>query len=102
MFNLPFDPTSRVLQLMAKNDILEAVQGVKGGYRFKNGIENISVRALAEMLIGSIELTKCMRKKKTTDCDASLKCEIIPAMYEMNTRINELFDNLYIQDLINK
>ncbi len=31
MYNTPFDPTSRVLQIMAQHGIVQAEQGAKGG-----------------------------------------------------------------------
>lgn len=32
-YNIPFDPTSRVLQIMTQKKILQAAHGVNGGYR---------------------------------------------------------------------
>jgi Rrf2 family protein len=97
-YETPFDPTSRVLQIMAQNGVLGAVQGAKGGYQIIKDLSRISTRELSDMIIGPIEITNC--RHDASDCSLSSKCHIINAMASLNDRIQGLFDTISVADLI--
>ena len=56
IYSTPFDPTSRVLQIMTQKEILNAVQGAHGGYQIIGDLSRISLRTLSDMIAGPIRL----------------------------------------------
>ena len=99
MYQTPFDPTSRVLQIMAQKGILQAEQGVKGGYQIIRDLSKISLKELSDMITGPIEIANCFHKGFST-CEINSECQIIAPMLNLNEQINNLFEKVVIADLI--
>ncbi|HQP10718.1 MAG TPA: Rrf2 family transcriptional regulator [Candidatus Omnitrophota bacterium] len=98
-YETPFDPTSRVLQIMTQNGVLSAAQGAKGGYQIIKDLSNVSTRELSDMIVGPIEITSCVRSN-SSNCNFSSKCHMIGSMVKLNDRIQSLFDKISVADLI--
>ncbi len=99
LYHTPFDPTSRVLQIMAQNSILNAEQGAKGGYQIIKDLSKISTRELSDMIIGPIKITNCAHAD-FSQCNISSKCLISGAMVNLNESIQNLFSAIMVADLI--
>ncbi|MCK5178844.1 MAG: Rrf2 family transcriptional regulator [Candidatus Omnitrophica bacterium] len=99
LYHTPFDPTSRVLQIMAQNSILNAEQGAKGGYQIIKDLSKISTRELSDMIIGPIKITNCAHAD-FSQCNISSKCLISSAMVNLNESIQNLFSAIMVADLI--
>ena len=99
LYHTPFDPTSRVLQIMTQNGILHAEQGAKGGYQIIKELSKISTRELSDMIIGPIKITNCVHDD-FSECDISSRCLISDAMVNLNESIRNLFDTIIVGDLI--
>jgi Rrf2 family protein len=98
-YQTPFDPTSRVLQLMTQSGILQADQGAKGGYQIVSDLSKISMKELSDMIIGPIEIANCFQKNYAC-CDIRSTCHIIAPMLTLNEKINTLFQETMLADLI--
>ena len=99
LYHTPFDPTSRVLQIMAQNSILNAAQGAKGGYQIVKDLSKTSTRELSDMIVGPIKITNCAHAD-FSECKISSKCLITRAMVNLNESIQNLFDKIMVADLI--
>lgn len=99
LYQTPFDPTSRVLQIMAQNGILNAEQGAKGGYQIIKDLSKISARELSDMIIGPIKITNCAHDD-FSECAISSKCLISGSMVNLNESIQNLFSTIMVGDLI--
>ena len=99
VYRTPFDPTSRVLQIMTQNGILQAEQGAKGGYQIVKDLSKISARELSDMIIGPINITNCAQKN-FSKCEISSKCRISGSMVSLNESIQNLFSKITVADLI--
>ncbi len=98
LFNIPFDPTSRVLQLMTQNGILEAVQGAYGGYRLVGNLERVSMYDLSRMVVGSIAVTECT--SDTNDCERTGHCVLKEGMARLNARLVKLFKEIKVSEML--
>ena len=98
-YETPFDPTSRVLQIMTQHGVLHAEQGAKGGYRITRNLNGLTARELSDMIIGPIEITTCLHDHPS-ECSISSKCRIISSMASLNDRIRDLFDTISVAHLI--
>ncbi|MBF0387888.1 MAG: Rrf2 family transcriptional regulator [Candidatus Omnitrophica bacterium] len=97
-FRMPFDPTSRVLQIMTQNGILSAVQGAYGGYRLTGDIGKISVFELSRMVTGSISVTDC-----TSDdgkCGRKDVCVLKDGMVKLNARLIRIFKDIKVSEMV--
>ena len=99
IYGIPFDPTSRVLQIMAQHDILHAEQGPKGGYRIAMDLHEISMLKLSNMIIGPIEIANCFHGDYS-NCEINHSCHIIAPMLNINERIQKMFAGMNIADLL--
>lgn len=99
IYQTPFDPTARVLQIMTQNDILQAEQGAKGGYQIIKDLNTISMFELSKMIIGPIEIANCFHGDYS-NCEITQTCRIISPMLHLNENLNKLFSSIMIGDLI--
>ncbi|MBZ0165595.1 MAG: Rrf2 family transcriptional regulator [Candidatus Omnitrophica bacterium] len=99
IYKTPFDPTSRVLQILSQNEILQAEQGARGGYQIVKDLNNVSLRSLSLLIVGPIEIANCFHGNYS-NCDISQTCHIISPMLTLNEKINVVFDSVMIGDLI--
>jgi len=99
IYATPFDPTSRVLQIMAQHGMLHAEQGAKGGYQIIKNLSTCTLKELSDMIIGPIEIANCFHGDYS-ECSISGTCHIIAPMLNLNENIEKLFDTIMIGDLI--
>jgi len=99
VYNTPFDPTSRVFQIMTQHGILQAEQGAKGGYQIIKELSKISMLELSDIIVGPIEIANCFHGDYSS-CEVSATCNIIAPMLNLNENINKMFSTLLVSDLI--
>ncbi|OGX36336.1 MAG: hypothetical protein A3G91_05785 [Omnitrophica WOR_2 bacterium RIFCSPLOWO2_12_FULL_50_9] len=99
MYGTPFDPTSRVLQIMTQHGILQAEQGAKGGYQVIKDLSRVSLKELSDIVIGPIEIVNCAHGDDS-NCEMTQTCHIIAPMLNLNKKINKLFNEISVNDLI--
>lgn len=99
IYKTPFDPTSRVLQIMTQHEVLHAEQGAHGGYQIVTDLSKFSMRELSDMLIGPIEIANCFHGDYS-GCNISSTCHIIAPMLNLNENIKKLFNTTMVADLI--
>ncbi len=96
-FDIPFDPTSRVLQIMAQQGILEAEQGARGGYRLMGDNSKLTLLELNNMLVGPLAVTDCMAEET---CDRHGSCVLKGAMNKLNNRVLKVFEDIKVSEMI--
>ena len=97
-YDIPFDPTSRVLQIMAQHKILEAVQGAYGGYRLKGNLSRVNVYDLNTMIIGPMAVADCANGKGS--CNRRDKCILKGAMGKLNNRVLDVFKQVKVSEMV--
>ena len=99
IYKTPFDPTSRVLQILAQHEILRAEQGAHGGYHIIKDLTKLSLHDLSSMIVGPIEIASCFHGNYS-NCGITATCHIISPMLNLNEHINKIFSNVMVADLI--
>ena len=99
IYQSPFDPTSRVLQIMAQHEILRAEQGAHGGYQILKDLNRVNLYDLAQMIEGPIQIVNCFHGNYS-HCDMTSSCNVISPMLNLNERIAGLFKTISVKDLI--
>jgi Rrf2 family nitric oxide-sensitive transcriptional repressor len=99
IYRVPFDPTSRVLQIMAQHEIVRAEQGAHGGYQILKDLSKLSLHDLTQMIEGPIQIVNCFHGNYA-HCDIISSCNVISPMLNLNEKIAALFQTINVQDLI--
>lgn len=97
--NIPFDVTSRVLQIMAKQKVLESIQGVQGGYKLLLNPKQISLYQILEMIEGPQGIVKCATSEEMT-CEFQESCNVHSPLKLINEKILSLCKSIPIADVI--
>jgi len=92
-YRTPFDPTARVLQIMAQHGLLQAEQGAKGGYQIIKDLAKVSMKDLSDMIIGPIKVADCIHGDYS-NCEMTTTCHIIAPMLTLNEKMNNLTSKL--------
>ena len=61
-YHIPSEALGKVLQALAKSQLVVSIQGVKGGYRLRKALNSIVFGEVIEALEGPIHLTPCTCK----------------------------------------
>ena len=99
IYHAPFDPTSRVLQIMAQHEIVRAEQGAHGGYQILKDLSKVSLQDLTDIIEGPVEIVNCFHGNYS-HCDITASCNVISPMLNLNEKIAALFKGINVKDLI--
>ncbi len=99
LYHTPFDPTSRVLQIMAQNGVLHAEQGAHGGYQVIKDLSKVSILDLTQMIEGPIQIVNCFHGNYS-HCDITSSCNVIAPMLNLNEKIGVFFKTINVKELI--
>ena len=99
VYHTPFDPTSRVLQIMAQQGIVRAEQGAHGGYQILKDLSKITLFDLTQIIEGPLEIVNCFHGHDP-HCAMTTSCNVISPMLNLNERLSELFKTINVRELI--
>ena len=95
-YDLPASLLAKVLQQLAKNNIIEPIQGPSGGYRLNKPLEEIKLNDFIEIIEGPVGLVDCLHDP---DCGHIGTCNIRIPIERVNNTIKDLFSNMTLADL---
>ena len=99
IYKIPFDTTSKMMQIMNSHEILQSSQGVKGGYKLNKKLSEITFLQLCEMIEGTPYLTSC----ETPDgklCSLLQTCNIVHPVKQLNQRLMEFLGELTLENIL--
>ena len=99
IYKIPFDTTSRVLQIMAQHGILKAEHGAYGGYELIKDIAQVNFLELVEMTVGPIKIANRLSGAYSS-CEATAGCNVIAPILNLNERMIELFRTISVAKLL--
>lgn len=99
IYHTPFDPTSRVLQIMVQHGILRAEQGSHGGYQILKDLSKVTLYDLTTMIEGPIQIVNCFHGNYS-HCEMTASCNVISPMLNLNEKIAGLFSTITVLELI--
>ncbi len=99
-FNMPFDATARVMQVLAQKGILKSEQGVNGGYQIVKDLNKLSLGELMKFILGPVQLAKCLHKEDAEACEIIEHCSIMSPMSALNRKLNEFYDSIVLGELL--
>ncbi|MBN2425387.1 MAG: Rrf2 family transcriptional regulator [Calditrichaceae bacterium] len=100
-YNIPGELLGKVLQTLVRNNILNSVQGVKGGYALSRSLGEISMLDVMEAIDGPVALTACI-DGDFNNCDQYPSCNIRVSMEVVQNDLEIFFAGISMQDLKTK
>ena len=97
-FHIPFENLSKVLQRMAQRGLVESIQGPKGGYRLRRGLDEISLAEVIQAVQGPVHLAPCNAKQTT--CAQEKACAIRPGVTQLQALLVQFLEEHSLQELL--
>ena len=95
-FGVPQQLLAKTLQHMARDGIIEAVQGPTGGYRVATNLDQISMKDFFEKLEGPLGMMDCYFD---SDCIQIGACNIRIPIQRINDNMRNLFSQMSVQEV---
>ena len=96
--HIPFDATSRVMQLMAQREILKSEHGAHGGYLITKDLSKISFLEIIEVVTGPVEAVRCAAGGEV--CEFFANCNLTSPLKAFNEKLTEFYRSLSVAELI--
>ena len=93
---IPFDTTSKMMQLLKQNSILNSIQGVKGGYIFAKNLDEITYYEFSKLVGDSHLGLQCL----DGNCELESTCNISSPMKKLNQSMIDFFSKLTLKELL--
>lgn len=99
-YRLPYRFAAHVLSVLAHAGIVEAREGVKGGYRLARAPEAITVDGVLAVTEGTTALVSCLDPKRHFACPQKTWCTARPGVGVVQQRIRASLRGLTVADLL--
>ncbi len=100
--NIPYDLLSKLLQKLVKNNILISEQGKYGGYSLLMPANKLTVLRIINALDENVQLVNCSVENATLeDCSRINSCYIREPFFNLQNKINQMFESLTLKELTN-
>ena len=100
LYGIPVEILGKVLQALAKNGIVESIQGVKGGYRLEKSLERIVFGEVIEAVEGPIHLTPCTCEDYV--CEQEPHCNIKEPVFHFQNQLMKFVYGITLDTFRNK
>lgn len=88
----------QIVSLLVKNNLLESVRGIKGGYKLSKPLDKISIKEILDTTGDTCTLAPCMQG----ECDRKHKCDAIGVWQTLGDLINNYLESVTLKDLLEK
>ena len=89
----------KILPVLAKNGIVDGIQGKGGGYRLTRMPEEYPLGEILRLTEGSLAPVACL-ECGAAPCERAADCRTLPIWTELDRRINEYLDSVTVADLL--
>jgi Rrf2 family protein len=100
-YNLSYELVAKVLQVMARNQLIQSFQGVKGGYTLSKSSSEITLAEIIKAIEPDYEITECLRNGfDENSCSYFNCCKIKDPLAEVQKKIDKIFVETKLSELI--
>jgi len=99
-YNIPLELLAKVLQTLAKNELIESHNGPKGGYALARRAHLITIAQILESIEGPLGITDCSHEKDGELCMQRENCHIRTPLLKVQDSIAQLLNNMTLQDMM--
>ena len=98
--NIPVELLAKVLQTLAKQEIIESHNGPKGGYILAREPKLITIAQVLEAIEGPLGIADCYHEKDDSSCDQMDHCNIRTPLLRVQESIYQLLNSMSIDDML--
>jgi Rrf2 family protein len=95
-FNIPAELLAKILQRLAKKQLIVSHNGPKGGYLLGGDPRQITVGQVVRALEGPLEIVSCMTGD---DCPQYVRCNLRRPVEKIQASITHLLDSMTLAEL---
>ncbi len=95
--DISFEFLSKTLQALKKNDLVNTIQGMKGGYALADSPDNISLMQIIQALEHHPDIVECFNSET---CQREEFCSIRSPMHVIQHKINDIFNEMKLTDFL--
>lgn len=99
---IPLELLAKVLQSLAKQDIIESHNGPKGGYILGREPRDITIAAVLEAIEGPLGIADCYHENDHNPCDQLERCNIRTPLLKVQESIYQLLSSMTIEDMMSE
>lgn len=89
----------KILPVLAKNDIVDGIQGKGGGYRLSRKPEEYPLGQILRLTEGTLAPVACL-ECGAAPCDRASECRTLPVWTELDRIVNSYLDSVTLADLL--
>lgn len=89
----------QIMPFLTKNGYVEGLHGKGGGYRLRKAPKDCNVRDILRITEGDLAPVACLACN-ATPCHRSEFCKTLPMWTKLNRMVNDFFDAITIEDLL--
>lgn len=93
---IPVDTTSKVMQILAREDILQSTQGTRGGYHLIKDLEKLNLYDLSLATQGEFSDLGC----QNGGCQIQGHCNILEPINNLTNKLKTFFIQTNVKDLL--
>lgn len=95
---LPLPTVSKLLKLLARDDIVSAQRGAQGGYSLDRRAEDVAVSEIIASLDGPVALTACVDGAEG-NCQVETLCPMRGRWDKLNLAVKSALDSVSLADI---
>lgn len=92
--------TAKILQALTQAEILESVQGTKGGYRLKQDLRSVSYLELQSAILGDVPGESDTSRHES--CDLYHRCVVLEPVVSLERRVRSLLESTTVAELLSE
>jgi len=96
-FHIPPERLAKILQRLAKKNLITSHSGPKGGYILTRPADDITVGQVVRALEGPLQVVSCMDEKD--DCPQFSRCNLRRPVQKIQASISYLLDTMTLAEL---
>ena len=98
-YNIPHDLLAKIMQRLKRENILESVQGINGGYRLLKKLDELPLLDLYNFVESSTSIVECMNDDANT-CYVSDNCTIKDPLSKMQDEFENILKTKMVSDFV--
>jgi FeS assembly SUF system regulator len=96
-YDIPVELMAKVLQRLARRELLISHQGTRGGYRLARAASAISVADIIQAIDGPLTVTACSTEAE--NCGQYAKCSVRDPLWRIKDRILSALSTCSLQEV---
>lgn len=97
-YDIPTELMAKVLQRLAKINVVASHHGTQGGYRLVRAAGQISIADIIQAIDGPVLVTACSDEDET--CEQYAKCNVRDPLWRLKDRIVQALASFSVDELV--